>query len=53
MVEPALTASTASHATVRALDLQGMTAKRVSTQVHRNPREFDISKQTKLMLEKI
>ncbi len=48
MEETALTASTASLATVRALDLPEMTAKRVSTQVHSNPREFDIPKQTKL-----
>ncbi len=44
MVETALTASTASLATVRALDLQGVTAKQVSTQ----GRKFDISKKTKL-----
>ncbi len=48
MVETALTALKASLATVRAPDLQGVTAKRVRSQAHSNPREFDISKQTKL-----
>ncbi len=53
MVEIALTASTGSFATVRALDLQEISAKQVNTQVHSNPREFDISKQTKLNAGKI
>ncbi len=47
MVDTAQTPLTPSLSTVLALDLQGVTAKRVSTQDHSNPREFDISKETK------